>query len=181
MKGANRNFLGDRSQFWCWRVQGDTPVPSSDLCNLGQVFQGKCSYNVYVKNNRLWQQSAVLYPSSVENKLSLLTHKRWRLPKWNVTKFVENESVYKQRLAYKSSNPQDSVRCLNESNDNSEQKWFCHCLSFPKILSTHKITKFWVQTLPRDKFSFSVKMVVNLAHLGFSVIICEVYGWSGSL
>lgn len=52
-EGSKLHFLGDRSQFQCWRAQGDTPVPSSDLCNHGQIFQGKCRYNVYVKNNRL--------------------------------------------------------------------------------------------------------------------------------
>ena len=84
-EGSKLHFLGDGSQFWCWRAQGDTLVPGSDLHNHGQIFLGKCSYNVYVKNNRLWQQSDVLYPSSVENKLFLFAHKRWRLPRWNMT------------------------------------------------------------------------------------------------
>lgn len=84
-EGSKLHFLGDRSRFWCWRAWGDTRVPGWDLRNHGQIFQGKCSYNVYVKNNRLWQQSDVLYPSSVENKLFLFTHKRWRLPRWNMT------------------------------------------------------------------------------------------------
>lgn len=52
-EGSKSHFLSERSQFRCGRAQGDTRVPGSDLRNQGQIFQGKCSYNVYVKNNRL--------------------------------------------------------------------------------------------------------------------------------
>lgn len=84
-EGSKLHFLGNRSQFWGWRAQGDTPAFGADLRSHGHIFQGKCSSNVYVKNNRLWQQSDVLYPSSVENKWFLFAHRRWRLPRWNMT------------------------------------------------------------------------------------------------
>lgn len=52
-EGRGLHFLGDRSPFRREGAQGDTSVRASDACNNRPIFQSKCSYDVYVKNNRL--------------------------------------------------------------------------------------------------------------------------------
>lgn len=46
----------------------------------------------------------------------------------------------------------------------------CYLYS-PEILLTYKMTKILIQTDPRDELSFTLKVAVSLAQVGFSGII----------